>query len=65
MEDYVLTLYSPIITFFGFFPIALIEKNIINIINNKILKTVLLLHMIITLSMILIYFMAILLIKIM
>ncbi len=58
-----LNIITPIIMFIGYIPIMLIEKNIIEQIDNKLLAYILKFHMFLTLIMIAIYFVALVIYK--
>lgn len=57
-DMHALNIITPIIMFIGYIPIMLIEKNIIEQIDNKFLVYILKFHIFLTLIMITIYFVA-------
>ena len=56
VENYELTIIAPVGMFLGYFPIMLIEKNIMKLYENKLLKAILGFHIIMALFMISVYF---------
>jgi len=60
IKDYHITLISPIFMILSYFPFALFEKELIKMINNKIISIILLIHIYLTIFLMIVYFIAIL-----
>ena len=55
IPNYPLTIYSPILMLLGYLPIALIERRVLEKTSNNVIKTIISLHVAITLFMIIVY----------
>ncbi len=60
IENYSLTVLAPTFMVLGYLPFALMEINIRNSIENKVIKSIITAHVIITSVLIIIYFIAML-----